>query len=777
MQRQIFVFVLDSFANHLQLAYMRALQSIAVITAAGALALSGCSDDERTGQAGITTGAPRVSVDNTRVRMEHAAGAVVIERRPFRLSFVDAGGEVVLAHVPNPLAAPQPIAAPAEPAPLGGELPKSPTLYAPLSYVVGANLLPQIPAGPWEANLLTGTAAGIAFHATEVLEVRQHPGVLELTLATNEPGGRVLELVLQATDEGFRLHARPEPAAGVVLMNDSFAAEPADAFRGFGGRHNALDQRGQDFLGWVMQQNFGAGRFQPIADLLPGGGSQYLFPNGKTAAYYVSPSFISQRYAFLLQRDELSRWRMASDSADRWQVQVAAPAIDYRIFAGKPPQTIAALTELTGRHRPPPDWALGVLLDRLTIAFTQTPDQYAAQVRDDLARLDEHALRVSGYRIEGWFELGPALRRELIAQFKQRGIKTLTYFRSFASVDGAGTENPATFTDAVVGGYTTKTLLGTPYIFGGNFLGPSILIDFTSPSARAWWKGRIKQALDEGADGFMQDFGEQVMGDMFFADGRDGYALHNRYPVIYHSVTREAIDEWRVSNPGREDIWFFTRTGYAGVDGSPHYESANFAGDGNTDWAASAGLASQAPDMLNRALSGAYGFTTDIGGYFDFLTPPTTKELFIRWAQWATLSPVMRVHGSVMAGTHMPWTYDAQTLDIWRRLSALRYRALPYVRAAWRQAAATGLPVTRPLWLMYPDDAEAAKQDQQWLLGDDVLVAPVVTEGATSRSVYFPEGCWRHGETGERFTGPATLEVAAPLDSLPWFVKCGRQPF
>ncbi len=766
---------------------MRDLRSSAIALTA-AVALSACSDDGANQMRSADAAAPRVSMDDARIRMDGAAGSLLIERQPFRLAFRDAQGKTVLAHVPNPQAAPQPIAALAEPAPLGGELPKTPTLYAPLSYVVGVNLLPQIPAGPWEANPLTGTAAGIAFHATEVLEVRESPGVLELTLATNEPGGRVLELVLQATADGFRLRARPEPAAAVALMSDSFVAEPADAFRGFGGRHNALDQRGSDFLGWFMQQNFGAGQFQPIADLLPGGGPQYLFPNGRTAAYYVSPSFISQRYAFLLQHDELSRWRMASDSADRWQVQVAAPALDYRIFAGQPPQTLAALTELTGRHRLPPDWALGVLLDRATIAFTQTADQYAAQVRDDLARLDEHALRVSGYRIEGWFQLTPALRRELIAEFKQRGIRTLTYFRSFAAVDGAGTENPATFTDAVLGGYTTKTVLGTPYVFGGNFLGPSILIDFTNPSARTWWKGRIKQALDEGADGFMQDFGEQVMGDMFFADGRNGYDLHNRYPVLYHRLTREAIDEWCVASfplPSREgaggggtcDIWFFTRAGYAGLGGSPHYESANFAGDGNTDWSVSAGLASQTPDMLNRALSGAYGFTTDIGGYFDFITPPTTKELFIRWAQWAALSPVMRVHGSVQAGTHMPWHYDAETLAIWRDLTALRYRALPYIRAAWKHAAETGLPITRPLWLIYPEDPEAAAQDQQWLLGEDVLVAPVVTEGAVSHAVYFPEGCWQHGETRERYRGPASVEVAAPLDSLPWFVRCGSRPF
>ncbi|MGH8458982.1 MAG: TIM-barrel domain-containing protein, partial [Nevskiales bacterium] len=239
----------------------------------------------------------------------------------------------------------------------------------------------------------------------------------------------------------------------------------------------------------------------------------------------------------------------------------------------------------------------------------------------------------------------------------------------------------------------------------------------------------------------------------------------------------EAIDEWRAEHPGREDIWFFTRAGYAGLDGSARYEGANFAGDGNTDFSVSSGLAAQTPDMLNRAVGGAYGFTTDIGGYFDFVTPETSKELLIRWTEWAVLSPIMRLHGSVNAGTHMPWNYDAETLAIWKRYTELRYRVQPYLHKVWSEAYATGIPVTRPLWLAFPEDAQAAQQTQEWMLGDDVLVAPVVEEGATARAVYFPAGCWQHGETGHRYAGPASLQVPAPLDSLPYFLRCGTQPF
>jgi len=171
--------------------------------------------------------------------------------------------------------------------------------------------------------------------------------------------------------------------------------------------------------------------------------------------------------------------------------------------------------------------------------------------------------------------------------------------------------------------------------------------------------------------------------------------------------------------------------------------------------------------MLNRAVGGAYGFGTDIGGYFDIaVAPPTTKELFIRWAQWAALSPVFRLHGSVSAGTHVPWSYDQQTVDIYNRLSALHLAARPLILSLWAHADRTGIPPTRPLWLAYPQDPQAAHQDQEWLLGPDVLVAPVVTQGATSRSVYFPTGCWQDPQTLQTYNGPQSRTLAVPLTKL-----------
>ena len=418
------------------------------------------------------------------------------------------------------------------------------------------------------------------------------------------------------------------------------------------------------------------------------------------------------------------------------------------------------------------------MMDRLVKNFGETEADYESNLRADMRNLRRYRIPIRAYRIEGWGFPGgnhglaihtftnPALQAEVIRTLRRRHIHPLAYLRPWVEPDSAPVQK----------GWVATHEDGSSYLTTGTTGQQIALIDFTNPAAVRYWKHQVRQIFDLGFDGFMQDFGEEVLSGMHFHDGQTGVTMHNRYLTLYHKATREEIERYQRLHP-RRTLWFFTRAGYSGRPGATAYEGGNFPGDETTDWTRSSGLASSTPDMLNRAIGGAYGFGTDIGGYFDLTTPPTTKELFIRWAEWAAFSPIYRLHGAGPSGTHAPWTFDSQTVRIYRRLSKLHMRAAPLIMRLWRRAEATGVPPTRPLWLADPSDRRARQADQEWMLGPDLLVAPVVSEGATSRRVYFPSGCWKAGGASKRYGGRSSAEVAAPLSKLPYFERCGAHPF
>ncbi len=351
-------------------------------------------------------------------------------------------------------------------------------------------------------------------------------------------------------------------------------------------------------------------------------------------------------------------------------------------------------------------------------------------------------------------------------------MHALEYFRAYVGVDSGNTEPSGDLAEALAGGYLATTAGGAPYLFGTSFGGVAGVLDVTNPSARAWFAGRLVTAMDSGADGFMTDFGEQVQPDMHFADGATGATEHNRFPVEYQQIVHDTVTRYEATHPGRQIFWYDR----AGWQGSAAQESASFPGDETTDFSSASGLQSQTPDMLNRQVGGDWGYTTDIGGYEDATTGATTKELLLRWAEWSVLSPFFRLHGSAGSGTHTRWSYDAETLAAYRSLSELRERVAPLVQSRWASSVQTGLPVVTPLWLAYPDDPRAAAQQQEWLLGPDVLAAPVVEQGATTRTAYLPAGCWTYQPTGRQYSGGQSVTVDAPLTTLAWFTRCGSTP-
>ncbi|MFT3769581.1 MAG: glycoside hydrolase family 31 protein [Minicystis sp.] len=587
------------------------------------------------------------------------------------------------------------------------------------------------------------------FVVKELIEATVAANVATVKLATDDPGGR--PLTLRVAPEGDAAFAIEITSPDASAMAATFAAAAGEAFHGFGGRRESTNLRGKRIRNWVLD---------------------YRFPDVSPAYYYAEPLVVSSGgYGLLLDQSENAVFDVATDLDDAFRVAVRGPRLALVVTPGEPAAAIGALTAITGRHRKPPAWSTGATISR-AVETSKSVAEYQQAIADDLARIEADALPVTAYCFEGWALLPDDFVTSTIATLKARGIHPVLYVRSFVGKDIAGTQPPGDYDEAIAGGYVAKTKDGAPYLAPGPFAdAPMAVVDLTSPEARAWWKGKIRSMLEKGADGFMNDFGEQVLSDMVFADGTTGAVTHNRYPVLQQEAAREAVDAFVEEHPGRE-IHFFGRAGYTGRPGSAAYENATFPGDELCDWSKLAGLPSIIPDMLNRAIGGAYGFTTDIAGYGDFKFVPATKELYIRWSQAAALTPFFRVHNGPLTGPRMPWSYDAETEDAWRSMAELHASAQPALMAAWDEAVVTGMPVVRPLWLVDPASAETPHNDDEWLLGDDLLAAPVIEEGATQREVWLPTGCWQQKGTGEEITGPKTITVAAPLLELPWFRRC-----
>lgn len=296
------------------------------------------------------------------------------------------------------------------------------------------------------------------------------------------------------------------PDAGVAAVADSFSSSADEAFHGFGGRHDYLNQHGQEFYNWLDQENVSSGSANGVTTTTSPGGDRYTFPNGPSAAYHVQSSFVSSHgYGFLLDRAEISHWRMDSDRPDAWQVQAGAPAIDYVVVPADPSGAMSQLTAITGRQPVAPDWAVGSLLDRLVKYPSDPSAEYQQEVQSDIANVDRYHLHLDGYRIEGWQELPRAELKQDIAELKARGIHPLVYFRAFVGSDSTGTDDPAAYQYAISHGYVATRADGSPYTFVSNFNAPAAMIDFTNPAAVKWWQGRIDAAFDLGADGLMQD--------------------------------------------------------------------------------------------------------------------------------------------------------------------------------------------------------------------------------------------------------------------------------
>ncbi|MFR8427820.1 MAG: TIM-barrel domain-containing protein [Roseburia inulinivorans] len=428
------------------------------------------------------------------------------------------------------------------------------------------------------------------------------------------------------------------------------------------------------------------------------------------------------------------------------------------------PDIVGGYTYLTGRTPLPQLWTLGYHQSRWGYDSADCIKKVAGKYREldipcDTMHFDIDYM--DGYRVFTWNEKDYGDPAETIQELADEGFKAVCIIDPGVKLD-PGYEK---YDEGIAGDYFAKTPEGEVYV-NAVWLGDSVYPDFGQPKVRKWWAENQKFLTDIGVAGVWNDMNEpasfhgELPSDVVFTDEDQKSthaAMHNVYGHLMSKATYEGLKEQTGKRP-----FVITRACYAG---SQKYTTV-WTGDNQSLWSH---LQMAVPQLCNLGLSGLAFAGTDVGGF----GADCTAELLCRWVQVGAFSPLFRNHSSNGSIYQEPWQFGEKTVNIYRKFVELRYRLLPYLYDLFAECEKTGLPIMRPLVLHYEKDENTWNLNDEFLVGEHLLVAPVLEQGQTKKMVYLPEGIWYDFNTGKRYEGKQYYLVDAPLDTCPMFAKAG----
>ncbi|MFD1017817.1 glycoside hydrolase family 31 protein [Thalassobacillus hwangdonensis] len=575
---------------------------------------------------------------------------------------------------------------------------------------------------------------------TEAMKVRINKQPFRITVLDHQSN------VISAEDErgmGFQ-------HSGEVIAHKKMDA--ADRFYGFGEKSGFLDKRGEKYTMWNTDV--------------------YAPHNPETDPLYESiPYFMvlnqGRAHGVFFDNTYKTTFDMKSEET-HYSFSAEGGQLDYYLFVGPTPKDVLEqYTFITGRMPIPPKWAIGYHQSRYSYETEEEVRGLAKTFKEkgipvDVIYLDIHYM--DEYRVFTFDKERFPNPEGMVEDLKNQGIRIVPIVDPGVKKDS----EYKIYQEGVREDHFCKYIEGDTY-YGEVWPGISAFPDFTDEKSRKWWGDKHSFYTDLGIEGIWNDmnepavFNESKTMDPAVMHRNDGNpkthrALHNIYGYMMGKATYEGMKE---KLDGKRPF-LLTRAGYAGVQ---RYASV-WTGDNRSFWEH---LQMSLPMVMNLGLSGVAFTGPDVGGF----AHDTNGELLTRWTQVGAFTPYFRNHSAIGTLYQEPWQFGEKYEAIMKDFIQLRYKWMPQLYSLFQQASEKGLPVMRPLLMEYPDDPKTYQLNDQFMVGDNVVIAPILAPGITDRAVYLPEGEWVDYFSGKVLEGKRAHLVHAEIDELPIFVRKG----